>query len=481
MAHRMASVVLMILMAVPRPAFAIEPVRQTTRSANASSPDELEKELGLVAEQLSKFLKGSNEDTLSVGEFTGPPQLSSHAGPGIAQMLNKALERLSIRCLPRAKLGLQGKYVLDETKATIRGELVDLSGKTLFTFTRDFANPASFATLFGPTGKVDVDNTQDASVLHNVVLNPQTTLNGPRVFASPNSPYGIEICVKSGDEYLPRPAQDVNGLAFLKIARGESYAIKLVNNSPHDAAVRLSIDGISVFAFSENPNYKHFIVRAKAKKLITGWHRTNEVSDEFLVTSYSKSAAAEVLPSSPSIGTITATFMPAWAEGDERLDQAPPEITAPSNAPLEFDNEPTLGSAQPGSPSPDAPADEPDATGRGQQIQKKYNELRRFVGPVKAIVTVRYTKQSAPTNDDGGNGPLLFTDAGDWLEVRARSAPVKLGSRNLLMLSAGDIVHRAGQQGDWYYVSANKPDGTVVNGFVYSGQASEYEIPFTNE
>jgi hypothetical protein len=441
---------------------------------NASSPDELEKELTLIAQQLAKFLKGSNEDSLSLGEFTGPPQLSSHAGPGIMQLLNKALTRLEIRCLPRAKLGLQGKYSLDDQKATIRGELVDLSGKTLFTFTRDFANPATFATLFGPTGRIDTVNETNPSVLQNVVLNPQTTLSGPRVFASPNSPYGIEVCIKDGDDYTPRLAHDVNGLAFLKISRGEAYAIRLINNSPHDAAVRLAIDGISVFAFSENQNYKHFIVRRKASKLITGWHRTNQVSDEFLVTNYSKSAAAEILPNSRSLGTITASFSIAWGEGEPSLDRPAPEIAAPNEAPTQFKPSATYG-AEPGS---GAPSDELDATGRGDAIRQEYKELRRFVGPMKAAVTVRYTKEA--TSNDSGK-PLLFTDAGDWLEVISRSASIKIGPRNLLKLSAGDVVRNNGRMGNWYWVTANKSDGATVNGFLYSQQAAEYVLPFTPE
>jgi len=444
----------------------------STSKGNASSPDELENELALVAQQLAKFLKGSNEDSLSIGEFTGPPQLSSHAGPGIVQLLSKSLGKLEIRCLPRAKLGLQGKYSLDERKATIRGELVDLSGKTLFTFTRDFANPASFATLFGPTGKIDTVNETNPSVLQNVVLNPETTLSGPRVFASPNSPYGIEVCIKNGDDYVPRIAHDLNGLAFLKISRGEVYAIRLINNSPHDAAVRLSIDGVSVFAFSENQNYKHFIVRRKATKLITGWHRTNQVSDEFLVTNYSKSAAAEILPNSPSLGAITASFSVAWGEGEPSLDRPAPEIAAPSQAPTEFEPRATYG-AEPGA---GAPGEEPDATGRGNAIRQDYKELRRFVGPMKAAVTVRYTKE---VDSDQSGEPLAFTDAGDWLEVMSRSASIKLGPRNLLKLSAGDIVRNNGRMGDWYWITANKSDGTTVNGFLYSHQASEYSIPFT--
>ena len=67
-------------------------------------------------------------------------------------------------------------------------------------------------------------------------------------------------------DFRPRAAsKDEDGFAFLKINRDEIYAVKLINDSPHDAAVTLTIDGLSVFAFSENSNYTYWIVRARRR------------------------------------------------------------------------------------------------------------------------------------------------------------------------------------------------------------------------
>ena len=77
----------------------------------------------------------------------------------------------------------------------------------------------------------------------------------------------------------------------------------------------LTIDGLSVFAFSENKNYIYWMVREKKTLTIPGWHRTNTKADSFLVTEYAKSVVAEALPSSAAVGTITATFAAAWPKG----------------------------------------------------------------------------------------------------------------------------------------------------------------------
>ena len=38
-----------------------------------------------------------------------------------------------------------------------------------------------------------------------------------------------------------------DGLPFVRFRTGDTYRIRLINNSPHEAAVRLAIDGLSVF------------------------------------------------------------------------------------------------------------------------------------------------------------------------------------------------------------------------------------------
>jgi hypothetical protein len=87
------------------------------------------------------------------------------------------------------------------------------------------------------------------------------------------------------------------------------------------------------------------------------------------VTEYARSAAADRLPSSSSVGTITAGFAAAWPQGSP-----PPADEA---------------SAKKGGRSG-------DATGKGPPVETKFTEVVRDVGRLRASVSVRYTKDDDP-------------------------------------------------------------------------------------
>jgi hypothetical protein len=340
----------------------------------AQAASNLQKELGVVAKEVAKFLKDQDEQAVAVGEITAPPQLAASSGPGIQQILAEELKKSGIDVKARARLGIEGKYrdVVDEkTKrlaAQIQLSLVDRAGKVLVSFDRGVFGDATLASLFGATVELPPnadDKTRDRT-LQDSLDKSRTTLAGPRISPSPGSPYGIEILVKSGGDFHPRPARDDDGLAYVPIKRDEIYAIRICNDSPHETAVTLSIDGLNVFTFSENKSYTQWIIPPKSKSVIYGWHVTNEKTDSFQVMEYARSAVAERLPNSSSVGTITASFAAAWAKG------SPPPPDEP-NAPNEF-------------------ARSADATGRGPEVTTKYKEVERAFGVTRAAVSARYTK-----------------------------------------------------------------------------------------
>jgi hypothetical protein len=202
---------------------------------------------------------------------------------------------------------------------------------------------------------------------------PKTNLDkGKTVIRSgATSTYGIEVLVKQGGKYVPRPATSEDGLAFVKVARTEVYAVRVINDADHEAAVTLTIDGLNLFTSSKlrgkdgKPLYSAFLVAKKGRTLITGWHVDNNESDEFQVTEYAKSEAGK-LGSSANLGTITATFAAAWPK----------------------DGKPPLD--EPAAPS--ARAKSADATGRGARHEKKWVEVERLFGVTRDAVSVRYSK-----------------------------------------------------------------------------------------
>ena len=172
--------------------------------------------------------------------------------------------------------------------------------------------------------------------------------------------------MKQGENYVSLKPTDKNDLAFVPIQRDQVYAVRLVNDSKHDAGVTLTIDGLNAFTFSENHGYTQFVIPAGKTGLIEGWHRTNDVSDAFLVTEYAKSAAAELNQAGGSLGTITASFSAAWA-----TDQS-----APADEPA----------------SPNQFSRAADATGRGPKVDAGFNEVTRQFGVIRGAVSVRYSK-----------------------------------------------------------------------------------------
>ncbi len=341
---------------------------------------DLDKEMTVVATQIKKLLDQKGQDSIAVGEFRGPAKLASSAGPAIAKALEDELRKMGVTCKRRAELEVNGEYRdVDDRKekflsVQIKAHVVDSKGTEVVAIEpRGILNISTIASLIGVTVSLpaDADPKVRNEKLVEAVEKPSVHLASTRIAADSQSPYAIEVLVKVGNDFRPRAATpDDDGFAFLKIKRGETYEVRLINDSPHDAAVTLTVDGLSVFAFSTNKGYTHWIVPAKSSLTVPGWHGTNLVSDSFQVGEYSKSAAAEKLPSSASVGTITAGFAAAWIKGSPPVDEG-----------AKFKGERSS-----------------DATIRGPAVNTNFTEVVRDTGRLRASVSVRYTKEADPKN-----------------------------------------------------------------------------------
>jgi hypothetical protein len=344
----------------------------------AHAADDLDKELAVVAKGIKQLLDGRNEDSIAIGEFTGSARVNASGGAGIKLALTRQLEKLGVRVGRKAELEVKGDFLDVEdsqTKLTalrLKARVIDRGGAEITHFDRGLFNATTIASLIGLTAAIPPSATDKErnEKLTEAIDDPKVNLAGTRITAAADSPYALEVLVKSGDDYRPRAAtKDGDGFAFLRIRRDEIYAVRLINDSAFDAAVTLTIDGLSVFAFSETPNYTHWIVPPKKSLTVVGWHRTNQVSDSFLVTEYAKSAAAEKLPGSTTIGTITACFAAAWPQGS-----TPP----------------------PDEPTPPPGGRSADATGKGPPVKTNFEEVTREIGRLRASVSVRYNKDQDP-------------------------------------------------------------------------------------
>lgn len=348
----------------------------------AEAQSNLRIELARVATTVKKALDGKGEDSVAVGQFTGPAHIPTSAGPSIAQILSEELKKSGLTVKQRANFTVEGRYrdVIDsESKllaAQLKVKLLDRQDEVVIEIDQGVFGDATIPTLFGLTTQLPPGGSNKArsEAIIEAIDKPKTAITNTRISAGAGSPFAIELLVKPNAAGTPeaRAAQDKDGLAFVPIARGEVYQVKLINDADHEAAVELNIDGLNMFSFSDvrdansgKPKYHVVLVPPKGSVIIRGWHRNNEQSEEFEVTDYAKSAAAE-LKSTANIGTITACFSASW-----QVNGTPPA------------DEPT----KPGEYSRSG-----DATGRGAQVGAKFNEVQRKLGVVRATVSARYTK-----------------------------------------------------------------------------------------
>lgn len=341
----------------------------------------MQRELAALAKDVKKFLDGRNAREIAVGAFTGPDSMPASSGPAISQILSTELHGLGIQVKPKARLKVLGKYKDVEDKKTeylavaLSATIVDDRDKVLVNLDRrGIFGDESVSALMGLTVQLppDGDNATRDKKLKESIDKPQAYLVMNRIGAAKESPYGVEILVKAGEQWVPRKPRLENGLPYVEIKRDEVYAVRVINDSLNEAAITLTIDGLNLFAFSDErdkktgrPKYSQVVLAPKSKGTITGWHRSNTVSNEFLVTEYPKSAAAE-LQSTAKVGTITVSFAASWQKNTK------PPADEPQDA---------YAYARSG-----------NATGRGADVEKKFKEVERQFGVVRSAISVRYTK-----------------------------------------------------------------------------------------
>ena len=344
--------------------------------------DELHAKTKKVAEALKTELHSKGRElAVAMGGFVSAARLEASGGPAIADAFLEALKGEGIRVDRDAALEITGRYSKGTSKESrltsihIRCQIVDNASGTPFAdFDVSLVDPATIMRLAGGSGDISGKTREERSAkvdrnldLPRVHLDPAST----RISAAPGSPYAIEVL--AGAEARPRAATVERGKAFLHIRDDETYAVRLINDSDLDAAVALAIDGLSMFAFSDDPidRANLVIVKAHGQATIRGWYRNTSDSNEFLVAELGKAAVARQLPAAPeAIGTITATFSVAWERG------TPPP-------PGEDD-----GVVQKGD----------SATALGKKIGQPFERVDFQFGRPRVVVSVRYNKAVEPGN-----------------------------------------------------------------------------------
>jgi hypothetical protein len=349
-----------------------------------------------LARELTKVLQKMGASALSLEHFSGPRLLQN---VGMEKILGDALQQQRVRVVLTSAWSVRGEYSLGQeegiTTLTLKVRLVDGDGNDHkdFKFERTLKfgcssggdpgkpeeprhrDPEGLRTLIivaGVTGEFPTDESETAPHKHiaSCRKDPKVWVDGKstKIKPSATSKYAIEILVKKA----ARTPVVVDGQAFVKLERDDEYVVRIFNDSPYDAAVALSIDGLSMFAFSKNKEYVHVLVPRRSGREpgcvdIRGWHITNANTESFKVMNYGDTPAAQFIRSSPGSGAVTAVFSAAWAKGEkEPADEKQFKLRRSRGEPL--------------------------ATGRGRLLKQKYDEHERYIGAVRAAITVRYNR-----------------------------------------------------------------------------------------
>lgn len=340
----------------------------------------MRKELIPVAKSIQALLAEEGQQTVAVGDFTGPAQLEANFGPGIANDLSAELGVLKVIVDKKASLSVKGRYALVEdnknrdlriVKLTI--QVLDRNDDVKSEFRAEVRDNNTIAQVSGATVafSANADKQTRNEEIQKAVDKPSIHVDGSKCSATKDSLFAVELLVKNDPHGTGTPRAPVieDGQAYVEIKRDEYYEIKLYNEATHETACEVIIDGLNVFAFSDmkdektgKPKYKYYVLDPKKPATIVGWHRTNEQSDSFVVTEYGKGASAKGQVTSGKTGVITISF------------------AAASNHPMDLPQDDGARNAS------------SNETGFGPPIRTDLKEVERTIGTVREIVSIRYSR-----------------------------------------------------------------------------------------
>ena len=346
-------------------------------------PDALRTELKLLAADIAKIVEKNDGGSIAIGEFTGSVEVVGSAGPGVQLILADELTQAGLTvATTNHKFEVSGRYQpfhdTPENRVIAKSDPKEASGLNtvkLVAFLIDSRTGDPLAER--PTGRIIFGSETVSAMLglgtsHPPLLDPDAisknigdALKEPQVdvqgtkIAGKTAQYAIEILVKNGGNYVAQPVTFEKGKPFVPLHQSNIYGVRMINNSAHEAAVDLRIDGVNSFAFSEVKS-TYWIIPPHSQVDILGWHKTNEVITEFkVVGNFPDTAAAKLnLKPSSSIGLITASFSASWADDSKR------------------------------------PGDEVQArgTGFGADIKQQSEQVTRTIGQPRDTISVRYER-----------------------------------------------------------------------------------------
>ncbi|MEI6233895.1 MAG: hypothetical protein WCT04_12630 [Planctomycetota bacterium] len=311
------------------------------------SGDPVQIELGELAKKIAASLK--DDKSVRIGTFVGRGDIHSYFGPEINRVLAKELAALGIHIDAKAKSEVNGEYrpatvAPEDKQPDFKLTCIRLNVKIVDANTGDLINGIVFEprSIFGesavlraiavPVSIPPTASTKKADeIIRESYQKPSFNLTNSTIKSSDKSPFAVEVLVV-GDKDAANPERGADvlrtaqGLPFIHVQKGQYYRLRIHNNADHEVAVRVSIDGIDQYSFSDpefrkpdgTPRFNYRILSPHTSEVIKGWYRNPGSFDYFVVTDYAKSAAAELKRGENDVGQIALEFRACWEKDSDR-------------------------------------------------------------------------------------------------------------------------------------------------------------------
>ena len=355
--------------------------------ATFAAADSVQLELNALAKQVAASLKENR--SLRLGRFVCQGDLPSSFGPEIQRILIREFLSMDVRVDIKAGVELNGEYrpasidpdVPDSKEMYIRinTRLVNAStgdpiNNILINSRAVYGNEVLAKALAVPVHiPPAATRMQENEAIKKRVEAPDYYASGSRIQSCVESPFSVEVLVLDQKD-APNPEQGAvvkkssQGLPYVYIPRGKYYRLRITNNASYEAAVRVSVDGLDQYIFSDKPygnekgapTFNYRIVRPKSSSVVYGWFRNLSEFDYFVVTEYAKSASAELKRNPDEAGQIAVQFFASWEKDDDK----PKDESASRSA--------------------------SDATGREPGGKQEIRIVERHIGAQRDVVGIRY-------------------------------------------------------------------------------------------
>ena len=79
-------------------------------SSRSEAAATIKEEVAAIAKEVQKTLEDEKQDSVAVGDFTGPASMETNFGPAIQKALINELTKLKISVIKKASLSIKGDY-----------------------------------------------------------------------------------------------------------------------------------------------------------------------------------------------------------------------------------------------------------------------------------------------------------------------------------------------------------------------------------